>query len=99
MTSFLGISGALNTTAVQDNAGWRLTVINNSYTIKADLLDLASTTSHTTASPSITFTELVDGTSISGTDNDLQRDWTNATSGTPAGANTGVFAQNLVTWL
>jgi len=99
LTSYVGISGSINTTSIQDNAGWRLTVTNESYAVKADLLDLASSASHTTASPSITFTELVDGTSISGTNNALQRDWINATSGTPAGSNTGVLSVNIVTWL
>ncbi|MDB9713539.1 hypothetical protein OAA74_02690 [Flavobacteriaceae bacterium] len=99
LTSYLGISGSINTTSIQDNSGWRLTVTNESYDVKADLLDLASSASHTTASPSITFTELVDGTSISGTNNALQRDWQYATKGSAAGANTNVLSVNIVSWL
>ena len=104
LTSYLGHStesNTINTTAVTTNKGSRITVTNDSYTVKADLLDLASSLSHTTAS-GVTFTELIDGGAsgtISGVDNNLQRDWINATAGTAAGANNDVFAQNLVTWL
>ncbi|MDC6457312.1 hypothetical protein PQY69_06385 [Flavobacteriaceae bacterium] len=104
LTSYLGhtsASNTINTTAVTTNKGSRITVTNDSYTVKANLLDLASTASHTTAS-GVTFSELIDGGSsgtISGVDNDLQRDWINATAGTDDGATTGALAQNLTSWL
>ena len=98
-TAYMGASSTIAVVGTSESAGWRVTVINKSTSLKADLLDLAASASHTTASGTIALTELVDGTSISGTDNDLQRDWDNVVVGAPAGAAGAGTALNLTTWL
>ena len=95
----MGASSTIAVVGTSEAAGWRLTVINKSTSLKANLLDLAASASHTTASGTIALTELVDGTSISGTDNDLQRDWTKMVVGSAAGAAGAGTALNLTTWL
>ncbi|MDA9888816.1 hypothetical protein N9D52_06580 [Flavobacteriaceae bacterium] len=98
-TSYLGASNTINLTGQSTASGYRFTVVNNSTSVKADRLDLASAASHTTSSGTIALTELVDGTSISGVDNNLQRDWINATAEVPAGSATGTAAINITAWL
>jgi len=98
-TSFLGASMTIAKSGESLDQGYRLTVINDSKTLKANLLDyVGATTSHTTKSGTVVLTELVEGTNFSGTDNNLQRDWANVTAGVAAGAATGTSAVNLTTW-
>ncbi len=98
-TAYMGASSTIAVVGTSEASGWRVTVINKSTSLKANLLDLAASASHTTASGTIALTELVDGTSISGTDNDLQRDWDNVVVGSAAGAAGAGTALNLTTWL